>query len=246
MKHLYRLATRSRLRLARLFPGRRHSRKGMWFLAWLGHLQELVEVRPRPAPFFKALRGLLERESKSTLGDLMDAAGEQTYGLLIMLLALPNLVPGLNVGTAPLSGLGILWLGIQMAMGRPHPHLPARLRNQVLHKNWLEEALARLEGYLERIGSKSEIRRSLHQRWTGVLVAWTALLLAVPVPLPFGNLVPGATLVLLGAALVEERPVWGWLGAISAIATTTYFGTSYKLIAFTCVSAFRALVHGRP
>lgn len=215
-------------------------------MAWLGHLRSLVEVRPRPAPFFKALRELLEQEPESTLGKLMDAAGEQTYGLLILLLSIPNLIPGLNVGTAPLSGLGIMWLGIQMALGRPQPHLPERLRRQILHRNWLEEALARIESYLERLGSKSQIRRSLHKRWTGLLVAWTAFLLAIPVPLPFGNLVPGATLVLLGAALVEERPLWGWLGAATSVGMTIYYAMSYEIIVYASVSAFRALVHGRP
>jgi len=244
VRPLYRLATRSRIRLARLLPGGRHSRRGWWFLAWLGHLKGLVELRPRQTPFFNALRNLLEQSAGSTLGDLMDAAGEQTYGLLILLLSLPNLVPGLNLGTAPIFGLGMIWLGIQMAMGRPHPHLPERLRRQTLHKNWLEEALARLEGYLERLGPKSPTRRSLHQRWTGVLVAWTAFLLAIPVPLPFGNLAPGATLALLGAALVEERPSWGWLGVAASLTLTIYYGMSYRIIVYACVSAFRVIIHG--
>jgi len=224
------------------------SRRGVWFLALLsparlGRITGLVEVRSRPAPFFKALRDLLERESGGTLGDLMDSAGEQTYGLLILLLSLPNLLPGLNIGTAPISGLGILWLGVQMAMGRTHPRLPQRLRRQVLHRSWLEEALARLEGYLERLSSRTQNRRTLHQRWTGALVAWTAFLLALPVPVPFGNLVPGATLALLGAALVEERPSWGWLGAAASVGTTIYFGMSYQIIAYTCYSTIRALLH---
>lgn len=205
-----------------------------------------MEVRPRPTPFFKTLRELLEHESSPTLGNLMDAAGEQTYGLIILILSLPNLVPGLNVGTAPVSGAVLIWLGIQMAMGRPHPHVPDRIRNQILHRNWVEEALARLEGYLERLGSKSQIRRSLHQRWTGVLVAWTAFLLALPVPLPFGNMIPGATLALLGAALVEERPFWGWLGTVASLCITIYYAMSYNIIAYGCISAFRAIFHGRP
>jgi len=243
LRQLYRLARRSRIRLERILPGRRHSRKGFWFLAWMGHLRPFVEVRPRPAPFFATLRTLLERKPGATLGDLMAEAGEQTYGLLILLLALPSLVPGLNLGMAPIGGIGIIWLGLQMAMGRPQPHLPERLRRQVLHKNWLEESLVRIEGYLERLGSHQRIRRTLHRRWTGIAVAWTAVLLAVPVPLPFGNMAPGATLTLLGAAMVEERPSWGWLGAAAALALTVYFAMSYHIIAMACTSAFRGILH---
>lgn len=206
---------------------------------------DLVEIRPRSTPFFRTLREHLDGKPGITLGELMDRAGEQTYGLLILILSLPNLVPGLNVGTAPISGLGLIWLGVQMAMGRSHPHLPERLRRQILHKNWLEEALAKFEGYLERLGNHSRIRRTLHQRWTGAIVAWAALLLAIPVPLPFANLMPGATLALLGAALVEERPTWGWLGAAATLGITIYFAMSYKLIVCACFSGFRALAHLR-
>jgi hypothetical protein len=72
----------------------------------------------------------------------------------------------------------------------------------------------------------------------GLLIAWTAFLLAIPVPIPFGNILPAAVLVLLGAALLEERPSWGWIGAGGSVGISIYFGLSFDLIA----KAFRTLV----
>nr|WP_320133373.1 exopolysaccharide biosynthesis protein [uncultured Holophaga sp.] len=243
MSRLQRLARRSRQRLLGLWPRLRTRRRRLWFRAWLGHLRPIVQVRPRQAPFFKALHTLLDREGETTLGELAEQAGEQTYGLLVLLLALPNLVPGLNVGTAPITGLAILGLGIQMSLGVPHPSLPARLQRQPLQKSLLKRTLIRLESYLERLGSRSGTRRALHQHWTGLVVAWTAFLLALPVPLPFGNLLPCGILVLLGAALLEERPLWGWIGTLASLGLTAYYAASYRIIAYACTRALHTLTH---
>lgn len=248
MKPLFRVVARSRLKLRtplpRLAPWPGRGRKRAW--AWLEParlipLPGLISLRRRSRPFFTELHVLLNREDAITLGDLVDTAREQTYGLLILMLALPSLVPGLNIGAAPVGGLFLIWIGLQMAAGTTTPRVPARLRQQPIHKGRVKEALAKLEGYLDRLRGRARIRRTLNQRWMGVVVAWTAFLLAIPVPLPFGNLLPAGILVLLGAALVEERPAWGWLGAAGALGNTLYFATSFDLIARACIHGLTAL-----
>ena len=182
----------------------------------------------RPSsPFFRLLRELLEQDGEVTLGQVAEVAMEQTCGLL---LALPSLVPGLNLGTAPIGGAGLMVIGFQMAMGHSRPWIPERVRRQTLHKGKLGEALARMETLLERFRLPGRQRRALNLRWTGVLILWIGLLLALPIPLPFANILPAAVLCLVGAALLEERPAWGWLGAAGAVATTIYFAASFELI----------------
>ncbi|HEY3401050.1 MAG TPA: exopolysaccharide biosynthesis protein [Geothrix sp.] len=193
-------------------------------------------------PFFETLHTLLDAEGEITLGELLDAAGEQTYGLLVLLLSLPNLVPGLNVGLAPVGGIGLVALGAQLAWGTPHPWVPRRVQDQAIHKGRIKNALARLETQLDRLRWRSAERRPINRRWVGACIAWTGFLLAVPVPLPFGNQLPAAILCLLGAALLEERPTWAWIGAAGALANTLYFASSFGLITRGCVRAFHAVV----
>lgn len=193
-------------------------------------------------PFFETLHTLLDAEGEITLGELLDAAGEQTYGLLVLLLSLPNLVPGLNVGLAPVGGIGLVALGAQLAWGTPHPWVPRRVQDQAIHKGRIKNALARLETQLDRLRWRSAGRRPINRRWVGACIAWTGFLLAVPVPLPFGNQLPAAILCLLGAALLEERPTWAWIGAAGALANTLYFASSFGLITRGCVRAFHAVV----
>ncbi|HJV22785.1 MAG TPA: exopolysaccharide biosynthesis protein [Holophagaceae bacterium] len=183
-----------------------------------------------PQPFFETLRSLLEEEGTLTLGEFMDRAGEQTYGFMVLLMALPGLVPGVNVVGAPVGGGIIMRMGWQMAKGQPHPWVPDRLQALELHKGRIQDALARLEDLLAKVRWQRFERRPISRRWMGLLLAWTGFLLALPVPLPFGNIAPAGVLVLQGVALLEERPVLGWLGALGSLAVTVYFALSAKLI----------------
>ena len=199
-------------------------------------------MHPTPKPFFETLHALLSAEGEITLGELLDAAGEQTYGLLVLLLSLPNLIPGLNVGLAPVGGVGLIALGAQLVWGTTHPWVPKRIQAQPIHKGRIKDALAKLETQLNRFRWKGATQRPLSLRWVGVCVAWTGFLLAIPVPLPFGNQLPAAILCLLGAALLEERPTWAWIGAAASLANTIYFVSSFDLIVRTSMKAFHALV----
>ena len=199
-------------------------------------------MEPSPQPFFQTLHALLGAEGEITLGELLEAAGEQTYGFLVLLLALPNLVPGLNLGLAPVGGIGLIGLGAQLAWGTPHPWIPARIQAQPIHKGRIKDALARLEVQLNRFRWRGAEQRPLSHRWVGFCIAWTGLLLAIPVPLPFGNQLPAAILCLLGAALLEERPTWAWIGVAAMVGNTVYFASSFSLITKAYLKALHALV----
>jgi hypothetical protein len=199
-------------------------------------------VSAAPKTFFATLHALLDEDGEITLGELLDAAGEQTYGLLTLLLSLPNLIPGLNLGLAPVGGIGLMALGLQMAWGIPHPWVPRRVQAQPIHKGRIKEALAKFEAQLNRFRWRGAHRRRLNRRWMGAAIAWTGFLLAIPVPLPFGNQLPAAILCLLGAALLEERPAWAWIGAAASLGNTLYFAFSFDLILRAFSKTFHMLV----
>ena len=199
-------------------------------------------MQPAFKPFFETLHTLLDAEGTITLGELLDAAGEQIYGLLVLLLSLPGLIPGLSLGLAPVGGIGLMALGAQLAWGRPHPWVPRRIQAQPIHKGRIKDALARFERQLSRFRWHGSQRRPLSPRWMGAVIAWTGFLLAIPVPLPFGNQLPAATLCLLGAALLEERPAWAWIGTVGSLANTLYFAFSFNLILHAFTKAFHVLV----
>ena len=196
-----------------------------------------------PQPFFETLRSLLREDRTLTLGEFMDRAGEQTYGFMVLLLALPSLIPAVNVPAAPVGGGAIMALGWQMAKGEEHPWIPERLQKMELHRGRIEEAMARLEALLGKVRWQRLERRPLSHRWMGLLIAWTGLLLAVPVPLPLGNILPAGVLCLQGLALLEERPALGWLGAFASLGVTLYFVLSFGAVVETFRKGALSFVH---
>jgi len=211
-------------RLAQVLPG---SRRQLRF-GWLKILGTILDNRPPGTPFFQTLHSLLAQDGDVSVSELMASAGEQTYGLLILVSGLTSFIPGISVA----GGLVALVLGVQMGWGVPHPWLPKRLERVQLHRGRVKEALARFETWLLRLGQHRRPGRPLNRSWLGGLVAWTAFLTALPVPpiIPLGNAIPAATLCLMGAALLEERPSWAWIGTLGMLGTTVYLTLSFRLI----------------
>lgn len=229
------LKSRIRHRISRGVVGLRGSSKVLK-RGFLRILAPIVDPREPGSPFFETLHRLLEADGDVSLRELMDAAGEQTYGLLILVTGLASFIPGISIG----GGLAATILGLEMAWGAPHPWLPRRLEGVQIHRGRMKEALARFEGWLDRLGRKGRSGRPLNRRWMGAMIAWTAFLLMLPVPpiIPLGNAIPAATLCLMGAALLEERPRWAWLGALGMLVTTIYLALSFDLILRGLVKLF--------
>ena len=184
---------------------------------------ELTRIQPGgQRPFFTRLHGLLDRYPVITMGQLVAEAGEQVWGLTVLLLALCTFVPGL----ANLLSLVTLLLGVSMMRGAPQPWLPGTVRRMVLHRGRIKDLLAKVEARIAWLAERRGPRKAPSRKFLGFLVAWTAFVAALPVPLPFANLLPAIALILYGVALLEEWPSMAWLGATITLATTVYFAFS--------------------
>jgi len=191
----------------------------------------LTRIKEEPHPFFTVLRGLLDRYPVITLGQLLEEAGEQVWGLTVLLLAMLTFIPGV----ANLLSLATLLVGLRMMGGESRPWLPAALRRRELHRGRIKNLLAQVEARLAWLASRRGPRRAPSQRFLGFLVAWAAFLAALPIPLPFANILPAVALILFGVALLEEWPTLAWLGAGLNLGATAYFALSLRqiLIMFT-------------
>ena len=199
----------------------------------------LVERQAKERPFFGFLHELLDGQPRLTLGRILDEAGEQAWGLTIFFLALLTFIPGV----ANVLSLATLWVGFQMMWGSPHPWLPQRLQGQEIHHGRTKELLAAVERRLAWLLQKRTTRRKPSLRFAGFLVAWTAFLAALPLLLPFANVLPAIALILLGVSLLEEWPFMAWLGALCSLGTTIYFAFSIQQIIHWTASLWRLLFH---
>ncbi len=171
------------------------------------------------------LREFLETETSEriSLGALRDALGDRGFGVLLLIFALPNLVP-LNIPLlSAVLGLPLVLLAAQLTYGRPRPWFPDWLKNRSFPREGFKAVVMRTLPALERA------ERLLRPRLTGLLswpgervvggiVLFLALILTLPIP--FANFLPAFAIAIFALAIVEKDGVAVLAGIAVAIAST--------------------------
>jgi len=171
-----------------------------------------------------------------TLGELLDRLARRGFGLLMIALALPTLIPILPPGTAAFIGLLYIILAVQMLIGLNEPWLPARLRRYPLSRRTIAALRERGVPLLRRIERFSRPRLLfLDDRVTARAVAVVVLVLGIVLffPLPFLNTVPALAVLLLGIGQLNRDAVFLLAGVLLAVAVVLVIafgvGTLYAL-----------------
>jgi hypothetical protein len=145
-----------------------------------------------------------------SLGEMATAFGDRAFGLLLLLLLLPGLLPGM----ASVFGTPLLVLGVQMGLGLREPKLPGILARQSIRRSDLlrlasasSKGLSRIERYVKpRPGF---FTTPFGERIIGWLTAYVALMLILPGPGTNGPPAFGNIVMALG--LIEhDSKVTGW------------------------------------
>ncbi len=155
-----------------------------------------------------------------TVGELLEQLQDRTYGLILLALTLPNLIPipppGIP-GVSLVSGILMMLLSIQLTLGLQRPWLPGILLRRGLPRAGFDRVLRHTLPYVERVERWLKprwfwITQPLAERLLGVMAI--LLSLAIALPIPFGNWLPAAAMGLLALGLAERD---GLLVAISAV-----------------------------
>lgn len=146
-------------------------------------------------------------EGSLTLGEVVAAVGERSFGALLVMLAIPNMVAGLIPGLSILLGLPLLLISVQLLVGADKPWLPRRLARLEIQRADLARIVAKVGVPLRRL------ERALRPRLEFLTASWAerliglgcvALSLLVFLPIPFANLVPATGILLFGFAILER------------------------------------------
>jgi hypothetical protein len=146
-----------------------------------------------------------------SLGDMAEAFGDRAFGLLILLLLLPSLLPGM----ASVFGTPVLILGIQMGLGRRVPKLPAFIARQSIKREDLLRLAGASSSWLRKIERFVKPRPGFFtspagDRIFGWLIAYVAVMLILPGPGTNGPPAFGAIVMALGLVEHDNRvTAWG-------------------------------------
>lgn len=173
--------------------------------------------------FIALVAGLAEASGPDglTLREIRDRLDERAFGLMILILAIPCLVPALY-GVPQIVGIPILLLAGQMLVGREEPWLPEAALKRSVSKAMLDrmaDFATKRMGWLERL---SRPRLSLFTKGIAEQAAAAFMILAtVTIILPMTNTVPSVALCLLSVGLIQRDGLFVAAGAVVATGWAT-------------------------
>lgn len=202
-------------------------------------MTETTAISPPPAAPLPQPARRLSRE----IDDLLAALSERpislreiiavihgrAYTLLLILLSLPFCLPVPLPGLSTALGALIALIGLRLSLGW-EPWLPAR----VLDARLSSQKVARVLKASKRLAAGLEVM--LKPRWSflvdwvllhrfyGAMICLSGLLLMLPLPIPFSNLVPALGIIFLAAALVERDGYFIVAGIFMFAFTLLFFG----------------------
>lgn len=155
-----------------------------------------------------------------TLGELMQAFGMRSYGLLVVLFAIPNLLPVYIPGLSPIFGVPLCIVCLQLALGFPTPRLPGVLTRRSMRRSDLEMIALKAQPWLRRIERfvrprPSFLTRSGTERVIGVYGAFLAVIVIVPLPLTNGP--PSLACAIMAIGLMEEDSLTLVAGVVAGL-----------------------------
>ncbi len=184
--------------------------------------------RPKPPRLSEDIRALVEKaDGKAiTMGGIFDNFPTRSHALLFIFFGVPLSSPiGIPVLTTIL-GPTLALVSVFLALNK-RPWLPRFLRDREISYEVLTVVTDRLLRVAVRVEKMTRSRLSIMgvtppaTRFHGGYAFLLSIMAALPIPIPFGNMVAAVPIVLLGIGLLERDGLFlllAYLGAIPCIA----------------------------
>jgi hypothetical protein len=184
-----------------------------------------------------------ERRDRVSVSDLMRAMDARAVAALILLFALPNVVPT-PPGTSSILGLPLLYLTAQMMLGKM-PWLPGFIADRSMTRGDYAAFVSRVSPLLARAERLLKPRALFltaprAEQVIGGFCLLLAIVLALPIPL--GNMLPALAISLMALGVLERDGLWVLLGVImGGVSLVIVWGVVFalaKAAIFLLVNAF--------
>lgn len=143
-----------------------------------------------------------------TLADVLQLAGERTFGFLLVLLALPSALPVPAAGYSVPFGVVMFLLAVQLIVGAKSPWLPARIMNHSISLTRVQGLIKSGIPWLQRIEQLSKPRLTLvcTSRVGRAVIGLAIALMAISmmIPIPGTNTLPAIGIFVTGFGLLDD------------------------------------------
>lgn len=178
--------------------------------------------------------------------DITESLGQRSFGFILLIFALPNSLPIIGIpGVSTITGLPMLFVAVQMALGHQRVYLPHWIADSSLPTASFQALIRKVCPWLRRIEKLMKPRIAIltqgsAERWLGAFCVLLAFLLALPIPL--GNLLPALGILFIALGLIERDGVcvlvgmgigiaaWFFLSGLVWIAVQTVLAMLDRLV----------------
>lgn len=145
-----------------------------------------------------------------SVADIVSALRDRSFAPLLLIFAAPNVflfIPGSSVFTA----VPLMFLAVQLMLGRPDVWLPHVIANRSIERAAFERIVTVSVPYIERVERLAKPRwwpssYLLAERAIGVATFVLAVFLFLPIP--FANGLPALSIIMLALGLSERDGYW--------------------------------------
>ena len=179
------------------------------------------------------VRAVQGDSEKVAVSEIIDALDARSFGLAVLLFALPSVVP-MPPGVPTVVGIILLIVSIQMVFGREDLWLPGILAKQKFDRKSLVGAFTGLApklAVIERVMKPRLLFMTgrVGSIFIGIIVLVMAVVLILPLP-PGGNFPPALACAVLGMGLAQRDGVIVGIGLV--VSVVAMIAVSYVTLLF--------------
>ncbi|MEM9266704.1 MAG: exopolysaccharide biosynthesis protein [Cyanobacteria bacterium P01_F01_bin.13] len=195
-----------------------------------------------PTPHEQAAAAAATSRMDVTLKELLTLGGERTFGFLFVLLSLPSALPVPAPGYSIPFGIVMLWLAVQLMVGREQPWLPEKWMDKGFERTKVAGFITKGLPWLQKIEAVSRPRLSIictspvGRMVLGIAIALMSMCMMIPIP--GTNTLPAIGIFVIGFGLLDDD------GAIS-LAGLTICTLALGLVASIFILGAEAVDQGK-
>ncbi|MEM6450128.1 MAG: exopolysaccharide biosynthesis protein [Cyanobacteria bacterium P01_D01_bin.105] len=171
-----------------------------------------------------------------TLNEVLEIAGERTFGFLFVLLSIPSALPIPAPGYSTPFGIVMFLLAVQLMVGRDQPWLPEKFRKKGFARAQVQDLITKGMPWLKRIETVSQPRLTplctsrLGQAFVGGLIALASISMMLPFPLT--NTLPAMGIFVAGLGLSDDDGLLSLAGVTICMMGVALTSTLMYLVFF--------------
>lgn len=185
------------------------------------------------------------REKNVTLLDILNLAEERIFGFLLAVLSLPSALPVPAPGYSIPFGIAMLFLAIQLIIGRDRPWLPDKMLKGSMKLETVQKFVKMGIPWIKRIETVTKPRKAyLCNSLPGRVILGTAIALmsiSMMIPIPGTNTLPAIGIFVIAFGLLEDDGLI-CIAGLFICATGAALTTSILVFGKVAVERFIALI----